>query len=193
MAEVGSTFVLAPGEMAPDFCLEDGEGREFSLSGLKGKRGTLVMFVCNHCPFVVHLAKEVGAMAGEMKDWGVSAVAINSNDVAKYPADSPEKMVEFAKASGWDFPYLYDETQEVAKAFSAACTPDFFLLDGDGKLFYAGQFDDSRPGNDEAVDGRDLKLAIRELLEDGQPVTATKPATGCNIKWKAGNEPAYFG
>lgn len=193
MAEVGSTFVLEVGAVAPDFELKDGEGNLFSLSDVKGKRGTLVMFVCNHCPFVVHLAKEVGAMAGEMKDWGVSAVAINSNDVANYPADSPEKMVEFARESGWGFPYLYDETQEVAKAYSAACTPDFFLFDGEGALYYAGQFDDSRPGNGLPVDGKDLKLAIRGLIENAPPETGTKPATGCNIKWKAGNAPAYFG
>jgi len=176
MAEVGSTFVLAPGEEGPDFDLKDGKGDSFSLKDVMGDKGTLVMFVCNHCPFVVHLAKEVGVMAGEMKDWGVSAVAINSNE-----------------ESGWDFPYLYDEDQSVARSYSAACTPDFFLLDGKGTLFYAGQFDDSRPGNGGVVDGKDLKLAIRDLLEGGSPVTATKPATGCNIKWKAGNEPEYFG
>lgn len=193
MAEVPSTFTLQPGQVAPEFCLPDGAGELFSLDDIKGSRGTLVMFVCNHCPFVIHLAKEVGQMAAEMRDWGVHAVAINANDVARYPQDAPEKMLEFAREFGWEFPYLYDESQEVAKSYFAACTPDFFLLDADNRMYYAGQFDDSRPKNDLPVDGRDLKLAIRQLLEDGPAVTETRPATGCNIKWKEGNAPDYFG
>lgn len=193
MAEVPSTFTLKAGDKAPEFSLPDGSGQEFTLSQVLGKKGTLVMFACNHCPFVIHLAKQVGEMAAEMKGWGVNVVAISSNDVENYPQDGPEKMVEFAKEYGWDFPYLYDESQEVAHAYSAACTPDFFLLDKEGCVFYAGQYDDSRPKNDLPIDGRDLKLAIRQLLEDGAPILETKPATGCNIKWKAGNEPAYFG
>jgi peroxiredoxin len=193
MAEVGSTFTMTAGEKAPDFTLPNGAGLEFSLSASLGKKGTLVMFVCNHCPFVVHLAKQVGAMAAEMQGWGIKTIAISSNDVENYPQDGPEKMLEFAQESGWNFPYLYDESQEVAKSYHAACTPDFFLLDSDGCLFYAGQYDDSRPGNNELIDGRDLKLAIRQLLEDGTPIRDTKPATGCNVKWKPGNEPDYFG
>ncbi|MGJ8671627.1 thioredoxin family protein [Rubritalea sp.] len=193
MAEVPSTFTLQAGDKAPDFTLPDGAGKDFSLAELLGRKGTLVMFGCNHCPFVIHLAKQVGEMATEMKGWGVNVVVINSNDVENYPQDSPEKMVEFAKQYGWSFPYLYDESQEVAHAFHAACTPDFFLLDKDGCLFYAGQYDDSRPKNDLLIDGRDLKLAIRQLIEDGAPILETKPATGCNIKWKPGNEPSYFG
>lgn len=193
MSEVPSTFTLQAGDKAPEFNLPDGSGKMHVFADMLGKKGTLVMFACNHCPFVVHLAKQVGQMAAEMGDWGVNVVAVNSNDVANYPQDSPEKMVEFAKESGWGFPYLYDETQEVAKAYHAACTPDFFLLDSDGCLFYAGQYDASRPGNNELIDGRDIKLAIRQIIEDGPPILDTKPATGCNIKWKSGNEPAYFG
>lgn len=193
MAEVPSTFTLQAGDKAPDFTLPDGSGKEFSLAELLGKKGTLVMFGCNHCPFVIHLAKQVGEMASEMKGWGMNTVVISSNDVENYPQDAPAKMVEFAQEYGWDFPYLYDESQEVAHAYHAACTPDFFLLDADGCLFYAGQYDDSRPKNDLPIDGRDLKLAIRQLIEDGAPILETKPATGCNIKWKLGNEPSYFG
>lgn len=193
MAEVGSTFTLAPGDKGPDFKLPNGHGTLHKLDDLRGKKGTLIIFACNHCPFVIHLAKQVGEMAEEMKDWGVATVAISSNDVANYPQDAPEKMLEFAAQYGWNFPYLYDESQQVAKSYCAACTPDFFLLDAVGELFYAGQFDDSRPRNNELIDGRDLKIAIRQLLEGGAAVTDTKPATGCNIKWKQGNEPAYFG
>ncbi|MFD2160678.1 thioredoxin family protein [Rubritalea tangerina] len=193
MAEVPSTFTLQAGDKAPEFTLPNPAGEEYSLGDLLGKKGTMVMFVCNHCPFVVHLAKQVGEMAAEMEAWGVNTVAISSNDIEKYPQDSPEKMVKFAQEYGWNFPYLYDESQEVAKSYHAACTPDFFLLDKDGCLFYAGQFDDSRPKNDLAIDGRDLKIAIRQLIEGGSPILETKPATGCNIKWKPGNEPAYFG
>ena len=183
---------MTAGEKAPDFTLPDGTGLEFSLSENLGKKGTLVMFVCNHCPFVVHLAKQVGIMAAEMQGWGVNTIAISSNDVENYPQDGPTKMLEFSQENGWGFPYLYDESQEVARGYYAACTPDFFLLDSDGSLFYAGQYDDSRPGNSELINGRDLKLAIRQLLEDGVPILDTKPATGCNIKWKSGNEPPYF-
>lgn len=193
MAEVPSTFTLKAGDKAPEFTLPDGTGKEFALKDLLGKKATLVMFVCNHCPFVVHLAKQVGEMAAEMKSWGVNTVAISSNDVENYPQDAPEKMVEFADEYAWGFPYLYDASQSVAHAYHAACTPDFFLLDKDGCLFYAGQYDNSRPNNKELIDGRDLKLAIRQLLEDGAPILDTKPATGCNIKWKPGNEPSYFG
>ena len=123
----------------------------------------------------------------------MSVIAISSNDVENYPQDGPAEMLKFAKESGWNFPYLYDESQEVAHAYHAACTPDFFLLDKHGCLFYAGQYDDSRPNNDLPIDGRDIKLAIRQLIEDGEAITETKPATGCNIKWKPGNEPKYFG
>lgn len=193
MAEVPSTFTMTAGEKAPEFTLPAGNGIEFSLSENLGKKGTLVMFVCNHCPFVIHLAKQVGEMAAEMQGWGVNTIAISANDVENYPQDGPEKMLEFAEKFGWKFPYLYDESQDVAKSYHAACTPDFFLLDSDGCLFYAGQYDDSRPENNELIDGRDLKLAIRQLIEDGAPILDTKPATGCNIKWKKGNEPTYFG
>lgn len=192
MAEVPSTFVLKPGDLAPDFTLPNGSGKLVSLSDQLGEKGTLVAFVCNHCPFVVHLAKELGELAGDVSHLGVNTVAISSNDVQNYPQDSPEKMILFAQQNGWEFPYLYDESQSVAHSYSAACTPDFFLLDGEGKLFYAGQFDPSRPNNSVEVDGSDLRAAVAALVA-GEAAPNAMPATGCNIKWKAGNEPAYFG
>ncbi len=193
MSEVGSTFVLKIGEKAPGFCLPDGAGREFDLEEVKGERGTLVAFVCNHCPYVVHVAEPLARLMAEYAERGITTVAINSNDVEHYPQDSPERMLEFAQVHGWEFPYLYDESQQVARAYAAACTPDFFLLDGDGRLFYAGQFDDSRPGNSLPVDGRDLRVAMDAMLAGEEPPVNPRPATGCNIKWKRGNEPSYYG
>ncbi len=194
MAEVPSTFQLKPGQSAPDFTLPDGAGNPVSYSSLiEGRKGLVIAFVCNHCPFVVHLADQLGEFASECFEKGVGFVAISSNDVENYPADSPENMVEFAKSSGWSFPYLYDETQEVAKAYSAACTPDFYLFDSDGKLTYAGQFDDTRPGRGGSPTGEDLRLAVENMLS-GQPTPEPwYPSTGCNIKWKPGQEPSYFG
>ena len=193
MAEVPSTFTLKTGDSAPAFTLPDPAGNQHNLTDILGENGTLVAFVCNHCPFVVHLATQLGDLAREYARQGINTVAISSNDVENYPQDSPEKMAIFAQESGWEFPYLYDESQDVAHAYSAACTPDFFLFNGDGKLFYAGQFDNSRPRNNEAIDGSDLRAAMNALLCEGAPVIEAKPATGCNIKWKPGNEPAYFG
>ena len=164
-----------------------------SLDRLLGKKGTLVMFACNHCPFVIHLAKEMADFAEEIGATGVNTVAISSNDVENYPQDSPEKMAEFAKQYGWDFPYLYDESQDVALAYGAACTPDFFLFDADLRLFYAGQFDDSRPKNGKPAKGTDLAAAVNALLDDAGSAPPAMPSTGCNIKWKPGNEPPYFG
>jgi len=197
MAAVNSTFNIKLGEIAPDFTLPTGAGKSVSLSEAKGEKGTIVLFACNHCPFVVMLAKEFGELAKKYAAQGIGTVVISANDVENYPQDSPEKMVAFAQESGWDFPYLYDETQEVAKAYSAACTPDFFLFDGDLKLTYAGQFDSERPakygGSGAAPTGEDLENAIQALLNGAAPLAEQKPSIGCNIKWKTGNEPSYFG
>lgn len=159
----------------------------------KGVNGTLVFFACNHCPYVVMLAEILGVFGQELQEQGVGVVAISSNDVENYPQDGPEKMAEFARDRGWHFPYLYDETQEVAKAYGAACTPDFFLFDAQDKLYYAGQFDDSRPKNGRKPDGADLRAAVEGMLSGKEAPQESFPSSGCNIKWKPGNEPAYFG
>ncbi|GAB4156617.1 MAG: thioredoxin family protein [Planctomycetaceae bacterium] len=191
MVKTASTM-LPLGTKAPDFSLPNVDGRTVSLSDFEGKDGLLVIFMCNHCPFVIHLREALAQFATEYQEKGLGIVGINSNDVATHPDDSAEKMVEEAKSAGYTFPYLYDESQEVAKAYHAACTPDFFLFDKDLKLVYRGQFDDSRPGNDVPVTGADLRAACDAVLA-GEPVSAEqKPSIGCNIKWKAGNEPAYF-
>jgi hypothetical protein len=149
-----------------------------------GKKGTLVMFICNHCPYVVHLRKELVAVAHEALDRDLAAVAINSNDERTYPQDAPPAMARLAKEEGWRFPFLFDETQDVARAFDAACTPDLYVFDADGKLAYHGQFDDSRPSNGKPVTGRDLRGAI-EAIASGRPVPPNqKPSIGCSIKWK---------
>lgn len=193
MAEVPSTFHLAAGSRAPSFALPDFAGRPVSPGALvRGRRGLLVVFACNHCPFVVHLADALGHFAGEIESQGVATVAIASNDADRYPADAPENMPAFAKARGWRFPYLHDATQDVAKAYAAACTPDFYLFDADLKLVYAGQFDDSRPGRG-APTGADLAAAVANLLAGRETPPPWYPSTGCNIKWKPGNEPEWFG
>lgn len=194
MAEVPSTFHLKTGQSAPEFTLPDGKGNPVSYSSLiEGRKGLVIAFVCNHCPFVVHLAGQLGKVATEFAEQNVGFVAISSNDVENYPADSPENMVQFGKVSGWSFPYLYDESQEVAKAYSAACTPDFYLFDSDGKLTYAGQFDDTRPGRGAPPTGADLRRAVENML-NGQPAPEPwYPSSGCNIKWKPGLEPFYYG
>lgn len=189
MAEVPSTFRLSLGDSAPPFSLQDGSGRTFSLEALPPAKALVVAFVCNHCPFVIHLASHMGRVAARYWENGVGFVAINSNDVENYPADSPDKMTAFATKHGWDFPYLYDESQEVAKAYHAACTPDFFVFDGDRRLVYMGQYDDSRPGRG-TPDGADL-TAVLDAIIRGRPVPEKRfPSTGCNIKWKPGNAPA---
>ncbi|MDF1824344.1 MAG: thioredoxin family protein [Verrucomicrobiales bacterium] len=194
MAEVPSTFQLKTGQKAPDFTLPDARGKSYSLETLlEGKNGLLVAFVCNHCPFVVHLAGSFGSFADEMIEKGIQVVAINANDIENYPADSPEKMVEFAEVSGWNFPYLYDESQKVAKAYAAACTPDFYLFDSEGLLSYAGQYDDSRPGRGGEITGHDLRNAVENLISGEATPGPWYPSTGCNIKWKAGEAPDYFG
>lgn len=184
MAATPSTMVEL-GTKAPAFTLPDTvSGKPLSLQDLASDKGTVIMFICNHCPFVKHLNAELVKVAKEFMEKGIAFVGISSNDAANYPDDAPEKMKATAQELGYPFPYLYDETQEVAKAFDAACTPDFFVYDGDLKLYYRGQFDDSRPGNDMPVTGRDLRSALSDLLEGNPPPEFQKPSIGCNIKWK---------
>jgi peroxiredoxin len=191
MAKTPSTM-LALGTVAPDFELPNPGGKVFTLSDIRGEKGTLVAFICNHCPFVVHIQNQLVRLCHEFIGQGIGVVAINSNDIDKYPADAPDKMQQMADKLGFRFPYLYDETQSTAQAYHAACTPDFYLFDAADRLVYRGQFDDSRPGNDFAVTGGDLSLAARRMLS-GQAVDGNqKPSIGCNIKWRAGNEPEYF-
>jgi peroxiredoxin len=191
MVRTPSTM-LPLGTRAPDFALPNVDGRTVTLADAAGPRGTLVMFICNHCPFVKHVADQLAALGRDCLPRGIGVVAISSNDVSSHPADSPEQMVHEAEERGYVFPYLYDETQDVAHAYHAACTPDFFLFDGDCKLAYRGQLDASRPGSEIPVTGADLRAAIDALVA-GRPVaTEQRPSLGCNIKWKPGNEPAYF-
>ena len=192
MSEVLSTFRLHPGDEGPDFSLPDAHGAIVSRAEASGAKGLLVVFACNHCPFVIHLAGALGTVAREIRDLGIGAVAINSNDTEKYPQDGREQMIQFAAEKGWDFPYLIDESQEVAKAYGAACTPDVFLLDGEGRLFYAGQFDDSRPRSGQDAHGGDLREAVRRMIEGEEPLARPYPSSGCNIKWKAGNQPEWW-
>ncbi len=192
MARTPSTM-LPLGTKAPDFNLPDTEGKIVSLSDFQDAPGLLVVFMCNHCPFVKHLKPELSELINEFQPKGLAAIGINSNDAENYPEDRPEKMAEDVKEFGYRFPYLFDQNQTVAKAYRAACTPDFYLFDENRALVYRGQFDDSRPGNDRPVTGSDLRNAIRNVLE-GRPVnTEQKPSIGCNIKWIAGNEPDYYG
>ena len=193
MSETPSTM-LELGTKAPDFALPDVvTEEEISLSDFEDSRALLVIFMCNHCPYVKNIKEGLVEFANDYDEQDLGIVAVSSNDVENYPDDSPEKMAEDAEKFGYPFPYLYDETQEVAHAYKAACTPDFFLFDENRELVYRGQFDDSRPGNDEPVTGQDLRNAVDLLLEDGSVIDDQKPSMGCNIKWKKGNEPAYFG
>jgi peroxiredoxin len=181
------------GMQAPDFTLPDHEGKEWSLEDFEGAPALLVAFICKHCPFVVHIRKEFGAFAREYQERGLAVVAMASNDTDQYSEDGPKGMGEEVLEGGYAFPYLFDETQEVAKTYRAACTPDFFLFDAEGKLVYRGQFDDSRPGNDIPVTGKDLREAVDATLA-GTPISQEQRSSiGCNIKWKPGNEPHYFG
>lgn len=186
--------MLDLGTAAPDFSLPDIDGRTVSLSDFSGAGALLVVFMCNHCPYVKHIQPALAELARTYRDKGLQVVAINSNDVANYPDDSPEKMKLESEQAGYIFPYLYDESQAVAKAYKAACTPDFFLFDSEFRLAYRGQFDDSRPKNDIAVTGNDMRRAVEATLA-GEPIPEQeqKPSMGCNIKWKTGNEPEYFG
>lgn len=191
MARTLSTM-LELGTTAPAFRLPDTKGRLVSLDDFHDARALLVIFMCNHCPYVKHVREAIAALARDYQVKGLAVVGISSNDATKYPDDGPRQMAEEAVAAGYVFPYLYDESQAVAKAYRAACTPDFFLFDGERRLVYRGQFDDSRPGNNVEVTGRDLRTAIDAVLAH-KPVNADqKPSLGCNIKWKPGNEPEYF-
>lgn len=184
--------MLALGAQAPDFALPDGHGKVHSLAQLRGVNGLVVVFLCNHCPFVIHLARDLARFAGECRSREVGFVGINANDVSRYPADHPKKMVEMEEQYGWTFPYLYDQTQEMAQSYRAACTPDFYLFNGDLELAYCGQFDDSRPGNGRNVTGNDLRSALETMLAGKSPLAKQLPSSGCNIKWKPGNEPIWF-
>lgn len=191
MVRTASTM-LPLGTVAPDFSLTDTDGSTVSRSDFVGKRGLLVIFLCNHCPYVKHVAEELKRLSDEYLARGVAVVGISSNDATAYPDDSPEKMKEEKQQRGYAFPYLFDATQEVAKAYRAACTPDFFLFDGEHKLVYRGQLDDSRPSNGKPVTGADLRAALDNLLAGGPPLERQVPSLGCNIKWAAGDEPEYF-
>ena len=177
--------MLPLGTSAPDFYLPDTvSGNNLGLDDLKGENGTVVMFICNHCPFVIHVNDQLVKTANHYQGQGIGFVGISSNDVENYPQDSPDKMTEQAKNLGYPFPYLYDESQEVAKAYDAACTPDIYLFDDKLELIYRGQLDDSRPGNDVPVTGNDLHHAMDCLLEGKVNERLQKPSIGCNIKWK---------
>ncbi len=192
MALTPSTM-LPLGTQAPDFKLTNVvSGKPVSLADFQQSPALLVVFMCNHCPFVKHVAPGLASLAKEYQAKGVAVVGINSNDAVKYPDDSPEKMKHEAQLRGYTFPYLYDETQSAAKAYRAACTPDFYVFDKDRKLAYRGQMDSSRPDSGIPVTGKDLRAALDAVLGGRQTPEEQKPSIGCNIKWKAGNEPDYF-
>jgi peroxiredoxin len=191
-------MVLTPSTMqelgikAPDFSLPDPTGKIYSLADWPISKGLLVIFMCNHCPYVLHIRQKLVEKIRDYQEQGITVMAINGNDFSAYPDDNPANMAFFAKTYGYTFPYLVDEEQQVAKAYGAACTPDFFLFDAEKKLVYRGQFDSARPGNSDPVTGADLSKAV-ELLITGKEVSLEqRPSMGCNIKWKPENEPEYF-
>ncbi|HEX6748457.1 MAG TPA: thioredoxin family protein [Longimicrobium sp.] len=187
-----TSMMLELGTPAPPFALPDTDGRTVSLDDARGAPALLVMFICNHCPYVKHVRRELAALARDYAPRGVALVGIMSNDVAQHPDDGPAQMRREKEAAGWDFPYLYDESQAVAKAYMAACTPDFFLFGPDLRLVYRGRLDDSRPNSGIPVTGRELRAALDAVL-DGRPVSDEQMASiGCGIKWKPGNEPGWF-
>jgi len=191
MALTPSTM-LPLGTVAPDFKLPDTTGKIISRADFKDAPALLVIFMCNHCPYVIHIRAGLAQLARDYLPKRVAIVGINANDVTNYPEDSPTRMKDEVKSAGYMFPYLYDETQAVAKAYRAACTPDIYLFDKNRKLVYRGQFDDSRPGNGIPVTGKDLRATLDAVLA-GKPVSPSQKASmGCNIKWKSGNEPDYF-
>lgn len=193
MARTASTM-LELGTPAPAFQLPDVvTGQPISLDTFSSQPALLVMFICRHCPFVKHVQAELAQIGRDYADKGLGIVAISANDAANYPNDAPESLKEMVSEVGFGFPLCYDETQEVAKSYTAACTPDFFLFDGDRHLVYRGQLDDSRPGNDIPVTGKDLRAAIDAVLKEEAIAPDQQPSIGCNIKWKPGNEPAYYG
>ena len=192
MSKVASTM-LPLGTAAPDFALPNpATGDTVSLADFSDAPALVVMVLSNHCPFVKHIAEGLADFGREYGERGVAIVAINANDVENYPADAPEKMAEEVAARRYTFPYLFDESQAVVKAYQAACTPDFFLFDGERRLAYRGQFDGSRPSLDTPVTGADLRAACDAVLEGREPSAAQIPSVGCNIKWKAGNAPSWF-
>ena len=198
MAQTESTM-LELGTIAPDFALPDTEGQTVSRKDFQGKP-LVVAFICNHCPFVKHIADELARVARQYQEKGVAFVAINSNDVENYPDDAPDKMKQEKQQRGYPFPYLFDESQSIAHAYKAACTPDFYVFDANHKLVYRGQFDDTRPTRNGPGDytsenkptGLDLRTALDAVLDGQQPPREQKPSIGCNIKWKKGNEPTYL-
>lgn len=191
MVRTASTM-MPLGTLAPDFSLPDYDGQNWSLANARGKQGLLVIFMCNHCPYVKHVAPELSRLAYEYQAKGIGVVGISSNDVVSHPDDSPEMMKREAAVQGYLFPYVYDETQQVARAYRAACTPDFFLFDQELKLVYRGQLDDTRPKQGVEPNGSDLRRALDGLLAGQAIDDQQKPSIGCNIKWKSGAEPDYF-
>jgi len=184
MARTPSTMVRL-GTKAPDFTLPDTvSGKSLSLTNIEGETATMIMFICNHCPFVKHVNTELVRLADDYKNKGIGFVAISSNDVINHPDDAPGLMTQVAKRLKYPFPYLYDESQETAKAYDAACTPDFFIYDKDLQLFYRGQLDDSRPGNEIPVTGKDIRRALDCIINDQPVPQEQRPSIGCNIKWK---------
>ena len=191
MVKTASTM-LPLGTPAPFFSLPNVDGKAVTLDDFKSSKALVVIFMCNHCPFVKHLRTGLAQFAKDYQSQGVAIVGISSNDVTTHPDDSPEKMVEEHRSAGYTFPYLYDATQKVATAYKAACTPDFYLFDQNHTLVYRGQFDSSRPSNGKPVTGSDLRLAVDTLLAGKSPLLEQRPSIGCNIKWIAGHEPQYF-
>lgn len=191
MVKTASTM-LPLGTQAPDFSLVNVDGRTVSAKDFQDASAMLVIFMCNHCPFVIHVAEELANLANEYQQKGVAVVGISSNDVEKYPQDSPEQMVHEAEQRGYTFSYLYDEDQQVARAYRAACTPDFFVFDADQQLVYRGQMDNSRPDSGIPVTGGDLRNALDAVLAQGPVPQDQKPSIGCNIKWKEDAAPEYF-
>ena len=191
MVRTASTM-LPLGTSAPDFALPDTDGKLVRLSDFRDAKAILVIFMCNHCPYVKHVASQLREVAAEYQAKGVAVVGISSNDADAYPDDSPAKMAEEKAAQGYTFPYLHDADQSVAKAYHAACTPDFYVFDGDRRLAYRGQMDSSRPKTDRPVTAADLRAALDSILATGKGPESQTPSIGCNIKWKPGNEPAYF-
>src|SRR6266700_3330917 len=186
--------MLPLGTTAVDFRLPDVvSGKTYSLKDFANKKALLVMFICQHCPYIQHIKKELAKLGRDYAQKDIGILAISSNDADNYPDDSPKELAKFAKAEGFSFPLLYDESQDGAKAYTAACTPDLFLFSKERMLVYRGQLDDSRPGNNKPVTGKDLRAAIDAVLADESVSQEQRPATGCNIKWKPGNEPDYFG
>ena len=187
-----SSTMLPLGTKAPAFSLTDVvSGKTISLDAFTGRPALLVMFICTHCPYVRHVQNELAKLGRDYRDKNAGILAVSANDPVSHPDDAPDKLKGMAERLGFDFPYCFDETQEVAKAYTAACTPDLFLFDKDRKLVYRGQLDDSRPGNDKPNDGRDLRAALDAVLANRPVSSVQKPSLGCNIKWRNGNEPPY--